>query len=57
MPWRKVWKQKRTGARRGVWLLRWYDDFGAMKAKTFSGDARAADEECRPRNAGGWNRS
>lgn len=47
MAWRKVWRQKRNGARRGVGLLRWYDDFGAMKAKTFSGDARAADEECR----------
>jgi integrase len=47
MPWRKVWKKKRVGVRRDVWLLRWYDDAGRMRAKTYHGDARAADEECR----------
>lgn len=47
MAWRKVWKAKRQQSRRHAWLLRWYDDFGAMRAKTFYGDAKAADEECR----------
>lgn len=47
MAWRKVWKRKRKGSRRDVWLLRWYDDLDAMKAKTFYGDATSADEECR----------
>jgi integrase len=30
-----------------VWLIRWYDDFGKMKAQTFHGAANEAEEECR----------
>ena len=47
MAWRKVWKKKRKGARGQAWLLRWYDDTGVMRASTFHGDAKAANEECR----------
>ena len=47
MAWKKAWKTRRPGARRRGWLIRWYDDLGKMRARTFHGSARQADEECR----------
>jgi len=40
MAWRKVWKSRRRGVRKDAWLLRWYDDRGEMRAKTFHGTAQ-----------------
>jgi len=47
MAWRKVWKSRRKGVRKDAWLIRWYDNFDKMRAKTFHGTTREADEECR----------
>lgn len=47
MAWRKVWKRRKNGKRKDGWQLRWYDDGGTMRAKTFHGTGVEAEEECR----------
>jgi len=43
MAWRKVWKNRRKGVRKDAWLIRWYDNFDKMRAKTFHGTARETE--------------
>ena len=49
--WRKVWLWERKGARRTVYVMRWYGLDGSMRCETVGTDARIAESRRRKKEA------